>query len=53
MRELLLIIEMGANMKLWKLQTSRWVLNEQSNKSNNKRGDFCQLGIKKKIEDPN
>ena len=26
------------------------VFNEQSYESNNKRGDCCQLGIKKKIE---
>ena len=27
--------------------------NEQSNKSYNKKGDCCQLGIEKNIEDPN
>ena len=36
-----------------KVKTSCCVLNEQSNESNNERGDCCQLGIKKKIEDPN
>ena len=28
------------------------MLNEQRNKSNNKKGDCYQLGIKKKIKDP-
>ena len=39
-------------MKLWKSETSWCVLNELSKKSNKKKGDCCQLRIKKKIQDP-
>ena len=37
--ELGLIVEMGANDEAWNMKTTK--------------GDCCQLGIKKKTEDPN
>ena len=39
--------------EIWKPQTSWFVLNEQSNKSNKKKGDCFQLGNEKNIKDPN
>ena len=49
--ELRLIIEMGARDEAWNYEnkkTSWCVLNEQSNKSNDERGDSRQLSVLKR-----